>query len=236
MNSAIPVQTQNRFNRGDSVTADWANQTNDSIRRLAARIGVGNPFSENTIPPLHVMLGAETDGTYFVTVWPGYVIEILATVTTGDALAYHEVPNTKESDGSAKKHAIASGQAIFVHVTEGPNGNITDVDLEVATKTQASNNFVPPSPDGEYYFKLAELDTGATPMLKMFAGGSHIYKRSGLTCDFRITDCAEEPAQLIRISFLSGVVASIGQLPGDRPLSENIEEATFTPCSGLAPP
>jgi hypothetical protein len=189
--------------------------------------------------PFDVTLGEE-DGNYYVKVRLGYVIErAVAVGLDGEALFYHECSNRLDSEKKRRKFTIRVGEAIFVSVSEDKNGRVIGnaVELAVYSKDKLSTNFIPEKQPGAYFYKLAELiEEDDETKLRFYAGGSNIYHSTGLTCDTRIMACATypysfPPAQLSRISFVSGRVVALDQTVEERPLSANVSDAHVEHCT-----
>jgi hypothetical protein len=183
--------------------------------------------------PFQLTLGRDpVSDAYYVTVAQGWVAErALSAGDTENALVLHECDN-RLTTGNPTKFTIEVGEAIFVQVLEDEFGRVKggeDVVLVVDDAAEESRNFIPGGGDGIYLYKLAELQTnGSGVKLVPFLTGSHIFHSTGLTADFRIIDCPSEPetepTQLIRLSFVSGKLHSIGASVETRPLSENLAE------------
>jgi hypothetical protein len=182
--------------------------------------------------PFEITLGRD-GSAWFVTVAQGFVVERALSALDGEnALVLHECDNRLNEDDNPTKFTIAVGEAIFVKVLEDEFGRVkggADLVLVVDAATEESRNFIPGGGDGITLYKLAELVArGSSVELKYVLSGSHIFHSTGLTADFRIIDCPSEPetepTQLIRLSFVSGKLHSIGASVETRPLSENLEE------------
>lgn len=196
--------------------------------------------------PFDVFLKANGAGGYYVTVEHGEVVE--RDISAGedeDCLRYYPAVNRLQVDGTPAQFAITVGQAIFVKVTDDAYGKINpavDVVLEVAANTTKSLTYIPGVQTGVCYYMLAELvSESGVVKLKHHASRSNIYHDSGLTADSVLRSCPyyepeaseETPgAQLLRLSFVSGRLASVGQSIEDRPLAETHEigEIDADPC------
>lgn len=217
-----------------------------------------NPAEEKTrkpkrIVPYHCNLfegkNEEGDPVRFVTVEHGMICEVLMTAgIAADAIALHECNNHYGVDGNLTEFPIAINQAIYVSFSETNDGNIdTDfpISLVVLPDDEKSLNYVPATPPQSaiYYYKLAALKAdGDGVKLVRFLAGSHIFRRSGLTCDLVIRGCptitvAEgETPEIItdgvivaRVAFLSGMAVSL-ELDDTRPLHDNLAEAIVEIC------
>ena len=204
------------------------------------RGGGGRPL------PFDVFLG-KYEGTedYYVTVAEGYVCDRAMEVLAGaNSLFNYKPDNLEDAFGDPTKFPITTGQGIFVQVLEDEFGAIkpgADVILTVEAETKESRNFIPGTQDGEYYYKLAQLENiDGKPTLVYFLSGSHIYHATGLTADVVIRDCPYFPegefesvpgAQLIRMSFVSGKLVSVGEAELTRPYAETKHETTVMYCS-----
>jgi hypothetical protein len=196
------------------------------------------------LPPFYPILGCNSDGTFFVTVTDGRIIErALSVGEDEDALLYHECSNRLTS-GKKTKFAISVGQSIFVTIYEsvygaidpGPGGS--DISLVINSDSTISTNYIPSIQSGVYYYKLASLITdGGVTKLKMYAGGSNIYHSTGLTADLLVRDCPVYPETietapiLLRASFVSGKLVSVGETESARPLAATIEQNNLVHCS-----
>jgi hypothetical protein len=185
--------------------------------------------------PFDITLGGD-GSTWFVTVAMGYVVErALSAGDTENALVMHECDNRLNEDDNPTKFTIAVGEAIFVQVLEDEFGRVkggTDLVLVVDAATEESRNFIPGGGDGITLYKLAELVARGTSVeLKYVLSGSHIFHSTGLTADFRIMNCPPEPevlpTQLVRLSFVSGKLHSVGESVEVRPLATTLEEKGF---------
>jgi hypothetical protein len=153
-----------------------------------------------------------------------------------NSVRYYPCVNRLAEDGSPAQFAITSGQAIFVKVTDDAFGKIdpaVDVVLVVAANTTKSLTYIPGVQTGICYYKLAELvvESGVAKLV-YFAARSNIYHGSGLTADVVLESCpffepeAESPTpgqQLIRLSFVSGKLASAGKTQAERAYAETLE-------------
>lgn len=240
-NGDTPIQLPDLIKSGDPITAKWANSIRAALQRLRDRNPVGyGSVGGSSIKPFQVSLGKNAGSedppvaaSYYVTVAQGFVVErALSANGTDDALLLHDCDNRLDVNGDPVEFTIEVGEAIFVKVLENDVGRVkggADVILVVADAAQESTNFEPPSTDGEFYYKLAELQAdGASVKLVPFVTGSHIYHSTGLTGDLRIMSCPSEvesqPVQLLRMSFVSGKLHSINELTTARPLSANVAE------------
>ncbi len=243
-NGNTPIQLPELIRAGDPITAKWANSIRTSLQRLRDRTPVVSGFvNKSFTKPFQVSLGKnEISGDYFVTVAQGFVVERALSANGADnALLLHECDNRLDANGDPTKFTIAAGEAIFVKVLENDLGRVRGgifLNLEVAAAAQASTNFEPPSTDGEFYYKLAELQTDGTSVkLVPFITGSHIFHSTGLTADLRIMTCDLGPlspaVQMARMSFLSGKLHSVNETEAARPLASTLVEINLPDCSSL---
>lgn len=206
--------------------------------------------------PYHCNLfeGENEDGdpVRFVTVEPGMICEVLMTAGIGaDAIVLHECSNHYTA-GKLTEFQLDIDDAIYVAFSEKKEGNIDvtkPIVLTVLPKGEKSLNYVPHPTilqEGIYYYKLVELlADGSGVKLQRYLAGSHIFRRSGLTCDLHIkgcptidteTDITTEGPTLARVAFLSGIAVSLED-PIARPLqtiasgrrAEVVVEACCTP-------
>jgi hypothetical protein len=240
-NGNTPIQLPELIRTGDPITARWANSIRTALQRLRDRTPVSyGSVGGSSIKPFQVSLGKNAGSedppvaaSYYVTVAQGFVVERALSANGSDnALILHECDNRLDVDGDPVEFTIEVGEAIFVKVLENDIGRVKggdDVILVVADASQESTNFEPPSTDGEFYYKLAELqEDGTSVKLAPFITGSHIFHSTGLTGDLRIMNCPQgpesTPEQLLRLSFVSGKLHSINESTDDRPLSANVAE------------
>jgi hypothetical protein len=244
-NGDTPIKLPELIRSGDPITAKWANSIRAALQRLRDRTPLASgsrQYIERN--PFQLTLGRnpETDA-FFVTVSQGFVVERALSADGAESpLVLHECDNRLDVDGIPTEFAIEIGEAIFVKVLEDEYGRIkpgADLVLVVDDAAKASTYFEPPSTDGEYYYKLAELEASDyTVNLVPFLTGSHIYHSTGLTADMVIYDCPPEPGgssekgtQLIRLSFVSGKLHSVNETEAARPLSPTVVETNTTYCS-----
>ncbi len=243
-NGDTPIQLPELIRSGDPITAKWANSIRSALQRLRDRTPVASGVvSRNFTKPFQVSLGKnEITGDYFVTVAQGFVVERALSANGADnALLLHECDNRLDGSGKPVEFTITTGEAIFVKVLENDIGRVRGgifLNLEVAAAAQASTNFEPPSTDGEFYYKLAELQTDGTGVkLVPFITGSHIFHSTGLTADLRIMTCDLGPGspavQMARMSFLSGKLHSVNETEAARPLASTLVEINLPDCSSL---
>jgi len=240
-NGENPIQLPPLIRAGDPITAKWANGIRSSLQRLRDRspIGIDGKRAINA-KPFQVNLAQDpTTLAYYVTVAQGFVAErALAADNAENALILHECDNRLDINNDPTKFTLTVGDGIFVQVKEDEFGRVlggTDLILVVinAGSTDAeSRNYVPDTVDGVYNYKLATLvANGSGVKLEPFLTGSHIYHSTGLTADFRIMNCPTEPAvlptQLVRLSFVSGKLHSVGESVEVRPLAVTLEEKGF---------
>lgn len=186
-------------------------------------------FSTDAAPP-----------AYYVTVSDGKVNERdlkagLAQDAMPDPL---ECKNRMDGD-ERRKFPIKVGESIFVAVLELPSGSIGSVSdaveavtLTVKESTTKSLNYIPGKQSGVYYYELAKciLKDNET-VLQIILGGSHIFHTSGLTGDVRWMSCHTPPAQLGRLSFVSGVMVKMGASIAERALAPAVHEISVEHCS-----
>ncbi len=244
MESRVNINLPKRPVTGKPIPKEWGDSVRDAISKLASR---KNPTKQqggfDTLPPFTVALQI-VDGdplTFNAYVAPGKVCERdLAKGTGVDAMSYFDLDDQViDVDGFPIAFPIAENEAVFVKVLENSSGYISGtpaVEIVVAADNIASTNYIPSTQSGEYYYKLAALKTvDGFLQLVNFMAGSHIYHTSGLTCDVRILTCdpgeGYDPAQLLRISFLSGRVVSVGATVADRPLAPTVEECNIVHCT-----
>lgn len=207
-----------------------------------------------TAPPLlpELLIDETTNPpTYAVTVTDGYVIERDVAMGEGEeAFTYHHPEKLFAVGGEPYEHPITSGQAVYVRVVESSQGYIDTAasklpEIVIDTMGKLSTNYIPDTQEGAYYYKLAEFTVEAgEPTLTLFAAKSHIYHTTGLTCDVRVMTCDPDndpetdgmgveyaPAQLLRMSFVSGRIVTVGQSVLDRPLAPTVEECNVAGCS-----
>jgi hypothetical protein len=198
-------------------------------------------------PTLHIDDSGETPA-YTVTVSFGLVNE--RDVTKGDgvgAMSQWICPSRLDGEDE-HEFPIADGESIYVMVNELPSGNIgvsigEPVDLVVMASLTESTNYINGVQDGVYYYELAKFTvTDDIPNLEMVLAGGHIFHTSGLTCDVRVLTCdpdsdpetsgeGYEPAQLLRMSFVSGRIAAVGDTVAARPLAPVVEECNVAHCT-----
>jgi hypothetical protein len=242
-NGDTPIQLPELIRSGDPITAKWANSIRAALQRLRDRTPLASgsrQYIERN--PFQLTLGRnpETDA-FFVTVSQGFVVERALSADGAESpLVLHECDNRLDVDGVPTEFEMEIGDAIFVKVLEDDTGKIKGgADLVLVDEaTKQSKNFEPPSTDGEYYYKLAELEASDyTVNLVSYLTGSHIYHSTGLTADMVIYDCPPEPGssekgtQLIRLSFVSGKLHSVNETEAARPLSPTVVETNTTYCS-----
>jgi len=229
---------------GDQITARWANSIRGALQRLRDRQPVLTGGLPINIPkPFEVTLGA--DGVnYYVVVSAGKICERqMAAGLAEDALFFHVCDNQFDISGTPEKFTIEVGEAIFVNVLEDDYGAIkpgADITLVVDDKDKMSTNYIPgPTPQaGSYFYKLAELEAyeGSVRLVNYLAG-SHIYHQTGLTADLVIRDCPVYPETnetapiLLRASFVSGMLVSVGETESARSMAETLEENNLVHCS-----
>ena len=197
-------------------------------------------------PPFNVTLikrGTEASPSYYVTVDDGVVAEKLKTARVNEeALRYHKCTNHRV-DGDLVEFPVDETSAIYVRVIEDQYGSIDTYGTEIVIGDRysiKSLNYIPSTQAGEYMYKLAEIDVGvdSSYSLTYFLAGSHIYHESGLTCDVRLMTCSvfdgyyfTTPTQLLRMSFLSGSIVSVGEDETARPLSATVHEISVEHCT-----
>jgi hypothetical protein len=228
----------------DKITAKWANSIHGALQRLRDRQPVltgGNPI--NIPKPFEVTLGSE-GGNYYVVVSAGKICERqMVAGLTEDALFFHICDNQFDASGNPEKFTIAVGEAIFVNVLEDVYGAIkpgADITLVIDDKDKMSLNYIPgpTAQAGSYFYKLAELEAyEGSVRLVPFLAGSHIYHQTGLTADVVIRDCAVYPETnatapiLLRASFVSGMLVSVGETESARSMAITLEENNLVHCS-----
>jgi hypothetical protein len=249
-NGDTPIQLPDLIRSGDPITAKWANSIRSSLQRLRDRNPVGyGSVGGSSIKPFQVSLGKNAGSedppvaaSYYVTVAQGFVVErALSANGIDNALLLHECDNRLDVDGDPVEFTIEVGEAIFVKVLENDIGRVkggADVILVVADAGQKSTNFEPPSTDGEFYYKLAELqEDGTSVKLVPFITGSHIFHSTGLTADLQIMTCdlgpLSPPVQMARMSFLSGKLHSVNEAESARPLASTLVKINLPDCSSL---
>ena len=229
---------------GDEITAKWANSIRGALQRLRDRQPVltgGQPI--NIPKPFEVFLGND-NGNYYVVVSAGKICERQMTAGLAeDALFFHVCDNQFDASGNPEKFTIAVGEAIFVNVLEDVYGAIkpgADITLVIDDKDKMSTNYIPgpTAQAGSYFYKLAELESyEGTVRLVPFLAGSHIYHQTGLTADVVIRDCPVYPETnetapiLLRASFVSGMLVSVGETESARSMAETLEETNLVHCS-----
>lgn len=228
----------------EKITAKWANSIRNALQRLRDRqpvLTVGNPI--NIPKPFDVTLGSE-GVNYYVVVSAGKICERqMAAGLAEDALFFHNCYNQFDAYGNPEKFTISVGEAIFVNVLEDDYGAIkpgADITLAIDDKDKMSTNYIPgPTPQaGSYFYKLAELETyEGSVRLVPFLTGSHIYHQTGLTADVVIRDCPIYPETnatapiLLRASFVSGMLVSVGETETARTMATTLEENNLVHCS-----
>ena len=229
---------------GDQITARWANSIRGALQRLRDRQPVLTGSQAISIPkPFEVTLGAD-GGQYYVVVSAGKICERqMAAGLAEDALFFHVCDNQFDASGNPEKFTIAIGEAIFVNILEDNYGAIkpgSDITLVVDDKDKMSTNYIPgpTAQAGSYFYKLAELESyEGSVRLVPFLAGSHIYHQTGLTADLVIRDCPVYPQTnetapiLLRASFVSGMLVSVGETESARSMAETLEENNLVHCS-----
>ena len=181
---------------------------------------------------------------YFVTVNDGRVVErAMAVSSEADSLYYYECSNRVDGNGTPIEFYISVGQAVFVQVKESNSGRVDagtsgeNIIIMTGDDDLRSQNYVPDGKEGIYYYKLATLvQEGTVVRLDPVCAGSHIYHKTGLTCDVRILQCSDpmsssEGAQLLRVSFISGSAAFLNKSKEERPLAPNKAETNVEHCT-----
>ena len=229
--------------RGERIKAKDIQGISRMLDRLnrSGREQYASAFPLN-LPPFWLTLLNDDDG-FYVTVNQGYIVERALSADEGeDALVLHECDNRLDPiTNDPAKFPMAAGDSIYVQILEDEFGRIKpgpDITLVVDPGIVESSNFIPPSTDGIYYYKLGTLEeVDETVKLIPFLTGSHIYHSTGLTADMVIYDCPPEPGsstkgtQLIRLSFVSGKLHSVNETEAARPLSPTVVETNTTYCS-----
>jgi len=229
---------------GDQITARWANSIRGALQRLRDRQPVLTGSQAISIPkPFEVTLGAD-GGQYYVVVSAGKICERqMAAGLAEDALFFHVCDNQFDASGNPEKFTIAIGEAIFVNVLEDVYGAIkpgSDITLVIDDKDKMSLNYIPgpTAQAGSYFYKLAELEAyEGSVRLVPFLAGSHIYHQTGLTADLVIRDCPVYPQTnatapiLLRASFVSGMLVSVGETESARSMAITLEENNLVHCS-----
>ena len=201
------------------------------------------------LPPFYPSLIKEVADeveSYSVVVTHGVVVErALGIVNDDDALIYHKADNRLDGD-DLRKFAITIGQAVFVKVTEDEYGRVipgAEVVIHIGADTLKSSNYIPGEQAGIYYYKLAKVVAeGLSAKLEMVCGGSHIYHTTGLTADVILRDCPDHAsegappegypgAQLLRMSFVCGHLATVGVAELDRAYAPTKHETNVLYCS-----
>ena len=229
---------------GDQITARWANSIRGALQRLRDRQPVLTGGQAISIPkPFEVTLGA-VGVNYYVVVSAGKICERqMAAGLAEDALFFHVCDNQFDISGTPEKFTIEIGEAIFVNILEDDYGAIkpgADITLVIDDKDKMSTNYIPgPTPqEGSYFYKLAELEAyEGSVRLVPFLAGSHIYHQTGLTADLVIRDCPVHPETnetapiLLRASFVSGMLVSVGETESARYMAQTLEENNLVHCS-----
>jgi hypothetical protein len=229
---------------GDQITARWANSIRGALQRLRDRQPVLTGNQAISIPkPFEVTLGS--DGVnYYVVVSAGKICERqMAAGLAEDALFFHVCDNQFDISGTPEKFTIEIGEAIFVNILEDNYGAIkpgADITLVIDDKDKMSTNYIPgpTAQAGSYFYKLAELEAyEGSVRLVPFLAGSHIYHQTGLTADLVIRDCPVYPQTyatapiLLRASFVSGMLVSVGETESARSMASTLEENNLVHCS-----
>ena len=229
---------------GDQITARWANSIRGALQRLRDRQPVLTGGQAISIPkPFEVTLGADGE-SYYVVVSAGKICERqMAAGLAEDALFFHVCDNQFDISGTPEKFTIEVGEAIFVNILEDDYGAIKpgeDITLVIDDKDKMSTNYIPgpTAQAGSYFYKLAELESyeGSVRLVNYLAG-SHIYHQTGLTADLVIRDCPVSPETnetapiLLRASFVSGMLVSVGETESARSMAETLEENNLVHCS-----
>ncbi|MFN6189931.1 MAG: hypothetical protein ACK48S_03265 [Planctomycetia bacterium] len=229
---------------GDQITARWANSILGALQRLRDRQPVLTGGQAISIPkPFEVTLGADGEN-YYVVVSAGKICERqMAAGLAEDALFFHVCDNQFDISGTPEKFTIEVGEAIFVNILEDDYGAIKpgeDITLVIDDKDKMSTNYIPgpTAQAGSYFYKLAELEEyeGSVRLVNYLAG-SHIYHQTGLTADLVIRDCPVYPETnetapiLLRASFVSGMLVSVGETEAARSMAETLEENNLVHCS-----
>jgi hypothetical protein len=229
---------------GDQITARWANSIRGALQRLRDRQPVLTGSQAISIPkPFEVTLGAD-GGEYYVVVSAGKICERqMSAGLAEDALFFHVCDNQFDASGNPEKFTIAIGEAIFVNVLEDVYGAIkpgADITLVIDDKGKKSLNYIPgPTLQaGSYFYKLAELEAyEGSVRLVPYLAGSHIYHETGLTADVVIRDCPVYPETnetapiLLRASFVSGMLVSVGATETERTLAQTVDQTNLVHCS-----
>jgi hypothetical protein len=178
---------------------------------------------------------------YFVTVNDGRVVErAMSVASEADALYYYECSNRADGNGTPIEFRISVNEAVYVQVKEDSSGRVDseeEIIIVIEDNYLRSQNYVPDGQEGIYYYKLATLiQEGTVAKLDPVCAGSHIYHKTGLTCDVRILQCPDpmsssEGAQLLRVSFISGTVAFLNKSKEERPLAPNKAETNVEHCT-----
>jgi hypothetical protein len=206
---------------------------------LGLAVGIGLPF-EVTLKNK----GTDKAPDYVVTVNDGRIVERVMTTKAGDdGIIYHECSNHRDDNDKLVEFPVDESLAVFVQALENEVGTLKggeDIKVVIAdrytTKTQIH---IPGVQQGAYFYKLAEFDRiDGELQLVNFAAGSHIHHKSGLTCDVRILQCPTfdggsmtEGSQLMRLSFVSGSIVSVGEPVSARGLSETVHEIAVEHCT-----
>lgn len=198
-----------------------------------AREAIPNPF-ESYLIASGAMVEEVPVNTYYAQVAEGEIIERNMAAGEGEnSIIRHKAINHRDANGVLTKFALTEGQGVFITVHETPYGHIDateDVLLSVLNVPTVSTNFIPGIQDGVSHYLIAELkNVGGVLKLVPVCGGSNIFHQSGLTADSVLRSCpffepgaseATPGQQLLRLSHVSGSLASIGESIEDRPLAE----------------
>ena len=185
----IPIVIPNVKKRGDTITADWANQLRDAVVRLKNRgtIDPSFPITPDTLPPFWPRLIAEDK---FV-ITDGFVVDTEGGINNTDCMNVYYPTGIGALGGDRTEVSIIEGQFIYIKCVISPDGVVTARTLEVSSSDYVSFN---PDPinryNGEFWYKIAYYSPstgGNTAHLEYHLAGSHIYLRHrGGNLDLRV--------------------------------------------------
>jgi hypothetical protein len=173
---SLPINLPKRFPKGSRtpLDADWANSIREAIARLIQRRptvisgggggGDRNPFSKRSLK-----LDPETSETAaIVTLWPGYVKDILTSGAATDAVVLHmpTVDDVALNATPPPEISLTIGDSVYITYATDKSGTISGdpaPSVIVSTTALESVHYQPPDAagsggaDGLYYVKIGKL-------------------------------------------------------------------------------
>lgn len=229
----LPTRLTDGYIENKKLTMDLGSATNPSRMQpsaLSAFHNVDNPFGAPSIfPPFYVLFYKRPNGTHYVKLIFGLVIELNRSKQAASDAVILWTPVNWDTEFD-----VEFGESLYVKVDEDGNGSVCYVEIVKDETGKVSENYGNSYGGGTYYYSLANFDNDPNGNLRANrrCSGSHVYHETGVTAEIKIVTC-DSYSLLARMRYSSGRLAGLNENE-EVPSSLSVVEVEVPECNSAS--